>query len=52
MDEGFETSLPFCRDELGITRSTVTSSLSGSFPFISSDMLSDTGILYGINMHT
>lgn len=52
MDEWFTCGLPLCIDELGITRSTVTSSLAGSFPFISSDMVSDTGILYGVNMHT
>lgn len=52
MDEGFASTLPICTDELGITRSAVTSSLAGSFPFISNDMVAETGILYGINMHT
>jgi len=44
--------LPLCIDDLGISRSSVTSSLAGSFPFISNDMISETGILYGINAHT
>ena len=52
MDEGFTCSLPLCIDDLGITRSSVTSSLAGSFPFISNDMISETGILYGVNEHT
>lgn len=52
MDETFTSSLPLCIDQLGITRSTITSSLGWSFPFISQDMLSNTGILYGINQHT
>lgn len=52
MDEGFMSSLPLCIDQLGITRSTITSSLWWSFPFISQDMLSTTGILYGVNQHT
>lgn len=52
MDEWFITSLPLCIDDLGITRSTITSSLWGSFPFISQDMVADTGILYGVNQHT
>ena len=52
MDEGFVSSLPLCIDQLGITRSTITSSLGGSFPFVSQDMLANTGILYGINQHT
>jgi len=52
MDEGFTSGLPFCSDELAISRSSVTSSLAGWFPFISNDMVSETGILYGINLHT
>ncbi len=52
MDEGFASWLPLCTDELAISRSAVTSSLAGSFPFISNDMVNDTGILYGVNMHT
>lgn len=41
-----------CIDDLAITRSAVTSSLAGSFPFISNDLISETGILYGLNLHT
>jgi len=52
MDEGFVSTLPLCIDELGIPRSTVTTSLAGSFPFIANDLVSETGILYGVNMHT
>jgi DNA helicase HerA-like ATPase len=39
-------------DDLGIARSAITTSLAGSFPFISSDLIDDTGILYGVNLHT
>ena len=52
MDEWFSSWLPLCTDELAISRSSVTSSLAGWFPFISNDMVSETGILYGINLHT
>lgn len=52
MDEWFVSTMPLCIDELGITRSTVTTSLGGSFPFISNDLITDSGILYGVNMHT
>ncbi|MCK9466878.1 MAG: ATP-binding protein [Candidatus Absconditabacterales bacterium] len=52
MDEGFNSTLPLCNDELGITRSAVTSSLAGSFPFISNDLIDKTGILYGLNSYT
>jgi type IV secretory pathway VirB4 component len=52
MDDGMVSSLPLCVDNLGITRSTITSSLAGSFPFISQDIIHKTGVLYGINLHT
>jgi conjugal transfer ATP-binding protein TraC len=52
MDEWLISTLPYCIDDLGITRSMVTSSLAGSFPFISSDLIQDTGIFYGINLNT
>ncbi|MDR0283098.1 MAG: hypothetical protein LBI53_07630 [Candidatus Peribacteria bacterium] len=52
IDEGFTSSLPLCLDDLGITRSSVTTSLAGSFPFISNDLVQNTGIFYGLNQHT
>jgi len=52
MDEGFASGLPVCSDELWISRSSVTSSLAWWFPFISNDMVHDTWILYGANLHT
>ena len=42
MDEGFNSGLPMCVDDLGITRSAVTSSLAGSFPFMSNDLVDET----------
>jgi conjugal transfer ATP-binding protein TraC len=52
MDEWFVSTLPLGIDDLGITRSMVTSSLSGSFPFIANDLIEQTGILYGANEQT
>jgi len=52
MDEGFNSGLPLCTDELGIVRSSITSSLAGSFPFVANDLVHDSGILYGINTQT
>ena len=46
MDEGLTSTLPLGIDDLGIPRSMVTTSLSGSFPFISNDLIENTGILY------
>ncbi len=52
MDEGFNSGLPLCIDDLGIPRSAVTSSLAGGFPFMSNDLVDETGILYGLNLQT
>jgi conjugal transfer ATP-binding protein TraC len=52
MDEWFVSTLPLGIDDLGITRSMVTSSLSWSFPFIANDLIEQTGILYGANEQT
>lgn len=52
MDEWMTSTLPLCIDELWITRSAVTSSLAWSFPFISNDLVQNTWIFYGLNLHT
>lgn len=52
MDEGLVSSMPLGIDDLWITRSMVTSSLSGAFPFIANDLIEQTGILYGANQQT
>ncbi|MFZ3020024.1 MAG: DUF87 domain-containing protein, partial [Minisyncoccia bacterium] len=49
--EGFESSLPVCNDVLEVTQKLNSSPLSSLFPFISFDLTSDNGILYGINRH-
>ena len=48
---GFNSSLPIGYDELLIHNSLNTSPLSSTFPFVSFDLTSDKGILYGINRH-
>ena len=52
MDEWMTSTLPLCIDDLWIGRSAITSSLSGSFPFISNDLVQDSWIFYGLNLHT
>lgn len=51
MEEGFVTTLPVCSDKLNITRNMDTTSLATTFPFVSSDLSDDKGIMYGINEH-
>jgi len=50
--EGFNSSaLPINSDSLEITTPLNSSPASSLFPFISPDLSSEKGILYGINMH-
>ncbi len=50
-EQGFSSTLPLCNDELYITFNMNSSPIASSFPFISSELTSDRGILYGINRH-
>ncbi|MBM5790063.1 DUF87 domain-containing protein [Candidatus Parcubacteria bacterium] len=50
-EQGFNSTVPLGNDELQITYNMNTSPIAASFPFISSDVTSDNGILYGINRH-
>ena len=49
--EGFETVLPLNMDKLGINTYLNSSPISSSFPFVSFDLTSNKGVLYGINRH-
>jgi hypothetical protein len=51
MDDGFNSSMPILKDDLFIHSNMNTSPLSASFPFVSSELSSNDGILYGINRH-
>jgi len=51
MEDGFLTTLPVCTDKLMITRNMDTTSLATTFPFTSSELSANQGILYGINEH-
>lgn len=51
MDEGFKTTLPMGVDRLLVTRNMDTTSLATTFPFTSSELTMETGIVYGINEH-
>ncbi|MFH1582339.1 MAG: DUF87 domain-containing protein [bacterium] len=49
--EGFNSTSPYGLDQLMVHTSMDTGALSSTFPFVSSDLSSNEGILYGINMH-
>jgi conjugal transfer ATP-binding protein TraC len=50
-EQGFITTWPFALDELSVYRNISTGWLSTTFPFSSSTLSHDDGILYGINTH-
>jgi len=50
-EQGFNATLPLANDELNVSFNMNSSPIASSFPFISSDLTSDHGILYGINRH-
>jgi len=50
-EQGFNSTLPLNNDELYIAFNMNSSPVASSFPFVSSELTSDNGILYGINRH-
>jgi len=50
-EQAFKTTMPLAVDELKIYSKLNSSPLSSLFPFVSFDLTSDKGILYGINRH-
>lgn len=51
MEQGFNSTLPVMQDDLQIRRNLDTGSLSTAFPFTSTSLTSNEGVLYGINRH-
>ncbi len=49
--EGFNSTSPFGLDEIQVHNTINTNPLSLVFPFVSFDLSSNEGILYGINLH-
>lgn len=51
MDSGFRTALPMGQDLLMVTRNMDTTSLATTYPFTTSELTANEGILYGLNEH-
>jgi len=49
--EGFNSSSPYGLDQIQVHTSMNTGPLSSIFPFVSFDLSSNEGILYGVNRH-
>ncbi len=50
-EQGFNSTLPVANDEIGVSTNMNSSPCASSFPFMSADLTSNNGILYGINRH-
>ncbi|MEK7083992.1 MAG: DUF87 domain-containing protein [Patescibacteria group bacterium] len=50
-EQGFTSTLPIGIDEIMVAFNMNSSPIASSFPFISSELTSDDGIMYGINRH-
>jgi type IV secretory pathway VirB4 component len=50
-EQGFRSVIPLAKDVLEVNSKFNSSPLSSFFPFLSFDLTSDKGILYGINRH-
>jgi len=50
-EQGFTSTLPLGIDELMVAFNMNSSPIASSFPFISSELTSDEGIMYGVNRH-
>jgi len=49
MEEGLKTTMPMGKDRIAVTRNMDTTSLATTFPFTTSELTANEGILYGIN---
>ncbi|MEK7212247.1 MAG: DUF87 domain-containing protein [Patescibacteria group bacterium] len=49
--DGFLSVLPLADDRLDITSPMNSTPISSFFPFVSSNLTSDQGVMYGVNLH-
>ena len=50
-DQAYRSILPMATDELMVVNKLNTAPLSSIFPFVSFDLTTEKGVLYGVNMH-
>ena len=49
MEDGFKSTIPLGEDQLFLTRAMDTTSLASTFPFTSTTLTQEKGVMYGIN---
>ena len=50
-EEAFQSTIPYGWDKIKMSRNLDTTALATTFPFVSSDLTMEKGVLYGINLH-
>lgn len=50
-EECFQSSIPYGLDKINMTRNLDTTAIATTFPFVSSELTMDKGVLYGVNLH-
>ncbi|MFS8130453.1 MAG: VirB4 family type IV secretion system protein, partial [Candidatus Dojkabacteria bacterium] len=50
-EECFQSTIPYGLDKINMTRNLDTTAIATTFPFVSSELTMDKGVLYGINLH-
>jgi len=50
-EQGFISTVPLGNDEIMITANLNSSPIAASFPFVSAELTSDKGVLFGVNRH-
>ena len=51
MEDGFDSTIPLGEDFLNLPHNMDTTSLATTFPFASSELTANAGIMYGLNEH-
>jgi len=50
-EETFQTTIPYGEDKIKMLRNLDTTAIASTFPFVSSELTMEKGVLYGINLH-
>ncbi len=50
-EECFQSTIPYGLDKIGMMRNLDTTAIATTFPFVSSELTQEKGVLYGINLH-
>lgn len=50
-EECFQTTIPYGVDKVQMLRNLDTTAIATTFPFVSSELTMEKGVLYGINLH-